>query len=412
MNTHIEKKISTISGIWFFLILSAYYFLRPIRETMATVLGSKRIESLFVVVFLILLILVPLYSWIVERVEKKNLISYTYRFFSLWLPVFVFAISRFEETPPWLASCFFVWLSVFNLFVVAVFWSVLADAFSSAQSKKLFGRIAAGGSLGGLFSSGLLSLFGHQISIEITLSISFLLLEAAILASSKCIDLLPKKKRTKPESSGNIWQGFISVFSSKYLFCMCLFLIFAKICGTYVYLQLIEFVQLHVPLANDRIRLFAFENLSVQVITLFFQFFATAFILKHLRLSYALSLLPLLLTLGFALFVVYPSLFAVFALQILSRTLAYGLVSPAGEVLFTVVNEEDTYKAKSFLDTAVKRGGDVVGSKFYSLIGSHVHIPSTKIGLLGFFAFLWGATAWYLGKEQETRALAINPKSL
>jgi len=372
---------------------------------MATIVGAKEIQSLFLIVFFVILILVPCYSYLVSKVSRIELVPYCYRFFSIFLITFSIFTYNKDQISLELAKTFFVWLSVFNLFVVSIFWSVLSDIFSSDDAKKYFGPISAGGSLGGLVSSGLISVFGKTIPTYLYFIIAFILLELALFSFKKFI----KNKNTNTQAKetslkkiapkkSDLLIAFKRVATSKYLAMICIFTIIAKICGTFVYLQLIDFVKNEVPNVAERTQMFATENLVVQIITLLFQFFLTAYILKKCSLKVALGILPALLGLGFCLFTFNPTLIAAFCLQITSRVLSYGLNSPAGEVLFTVVNKDDVYKTKSLIDTAIKRGGDVLGSRFYSLaVSSSVPITSIVIGL----SATWAMIAYSLGKQQN-----------
>ncbi len=377
---------------------------------MATIVGAKEIQSLFLIVFLVILILVPCYSYLVSKLSRVELVPYSYRFFSFFLILFSTLTYKENGFSISLAKTFFVWLSIFNLFVVSIFWSVLSDIFSSNEAKKYFGPISAGGSLGGLVSSGLISLYGAVIPTYLYFIIAFILLEMALFSFRKFIkskeltnrvnkdianktQAASKKQKNKPD----ILLAFKRVASSKYLAMICIFTITAKICGTFVYLQLIDFVKNEVPNVTERTQMFATENLVVQIITLLFQFFLTAYILKKFSLKTALSILPVLLGLGFCLFTFEPSLLAAFCLQITSRVLSYGLNSPAGEVLFTVVDKDDVYKTKSLIDTAIKRGGDVLGSKFYSLaLNASIPITTAVITL----SSIWALIAYSLGSQQ------------
>jgi len=382
---------------------------------MATIVGAKEIQSLFLIVFFLILILVPCYSYLVSKLSRVELVPYSYRFFSLFLILFSAFTYNQNEISITLAKTFFVWLSIFNLFVVSIFWSVLSDIFSSDEAKKYFGPISAGGSLGGLASSGLISLFGEQIPTYLYFIIAFILLEFALFSFRKFIknkepasnlnkDTLNKDSASKTQNTlkkqkgkSDLFLAFKRVASSRYLAMICIFTVIAKICGTFVYLQLIDFVKNEVPNVTERTQMFATENLVVQIITLFFQFFLTAYILKKFSLKTALSILPVLLGLGFCLFTFEPSLIAAFCLQITSRVLSYGLNSPAGEVLFTVVNKDDVYKTKSLIDTAIKRGGDVLGSKFYSFaINTSIPITTAVITL----SSIWALIAYSLGGQQ------------
>ncbi len=379
---------------------------------MGTVIGVQWMDRLFLAVFLVMLAAVPCYGFLVAKVSRRWLVPLVYRFFSVWLVGFYLLLRDATEPPFWVACTFFVWVSVFNLFAVSLFWSVMADLFSSEQGKRLFGVIAAGGSLGGLASSLFVANYAEQIGVANLLLIPIVVLELALVAAW----LLNRRPRvvattdstpasTFEPTGGGIFAGFVSVLTSRYLLGICLFLLLGKFCATAVYLQLMGIVKTQVPDLARRAELFAMENTAVQAITMAFQLFVTALLMSRLGLSLTLSLLPLGMIIGFLTLAIEPTLVIAFAVQVMQRSLAYGVANPAREVLFTVVSREQKYKAKGFMDTVVFRGGDAISSKLYSVMSSSSVGASIVTMVMVPAACGWAIISWSLGWQQTQIAM-------
>ena len=397
------------SFAWFFCLLFAYYILRPIRETMAASVASDYLFWLFLAVFIVMFLAVPAYSYLVARYGRRQFVPIVYRFFAAWLIFFSFAVSRASQPSFGLGCVYFVWVSVFNLFVVSVFWSVLVDSFGSGAAKRLFGFIAAGGSLGGLCSSLAVGQVAGQVGLPILLLMPIVILEVALFCFRR-LDAQSEQlaqSTTEGESGvdghqdeptgGSVWEGLTQAFSSPYLFGICLFLLLGKFCATTVYLKQIEIVNAQVESQERRTELFANENSAVQILTLVFQAGLTGYLLRFCGLSITLALLPTVMIAALIYLSGTPTLLSVFVIQIIQRGLAYGVAEPARAVLFTVVSREDKYKTKSFIDTVIFRGGDVAASSLEKVLANaaKVMIPVTIV---------WAVLSWLLGEQQRRLA--------
>jgi AAA family ATP:ADP antiporter len=301
---------------------------------------------------------------------------------------------------------------VFNLFVVSVFWSVLVDSFGSAAAKRLFGFIAAGGSLGGFCSSLAVGQLAGRMGLPMLLLIPVVILEVALFCFRKFDAESDQLAQVTPEAApagdghqdqptgGSVWEGMTRAFSSPYLFGICLFLLLGKFCATTVYLKQIEIVNAQVATQERRTELFAHENSAVQIVTLVFQAGLTGYLLRFGGLSVTLTLLPAVMVAALIYLAGSPTLLAVFVIQIIQRSLAYGVAEPARAVLFTVVHREDKYKTKSFIDTVIFRGGDVAASSLEKALvnAAKVMIPVTIV---------WAVLSWALGVQQRRLAKQV-----
>jgi len=296
-----ERTVFRHGVCWFFLVLGSYYVLRPIREQISSTYGVKNLSWLFAATFGTMLIAIPLYSVLVARFHRSRLVPAIYLFFVANLLLFWGAM-RFgpdwtaaqygaeaaASFDVWCARCLYIWTSVYGLFVVSFFWSVIGDMLSTSQGRRLFGAIAGGGTLGGLFASQIAKRFVGQIGVA-----NLLLVPAAFLAIGLVVyGLLERSYRrhaseevqaqTGKATGGNPFAGFTAIFKSRYLFAIALFGLFLAICGTTIYFQQAEIVQeAFASLPADeakaaRTSYFADIDFWVNIATLFCQWVASA----------------------------------------------------------------------------------------------------------------------------------------
>ncbi len=391
---------------WFFFILLGYLIVRPVRETMGSIGGTRELQGLMAATFVIMLVAVPAYSWLVAKLPRRWLVRVVYHFFAACLFVF-FVLMRVDndQVQIWTARVFFVWVNVFALFATSVFWSVLADLFSAEQGKRLFGLVAAGGTAGaitgsivttrlaGVLSTGWLLLIPIAM-IEIGLGCAWRLEKHAVRRSST--DKTPIGDTDKP-TGGGLVSGITQIFQSPYLATICVFLFLVQSCGTQLYFQQAEIVNASIESVEARTVLFANLDLGTQLLTLVMQAFLSSMILRRLGVAVALVILPLVYALGFTSLAFSPTLPTLIVVMIAARATGYGITVPAREVLFTVVSREEKYKAKSFIDTVVLRGGDAASGQ---VLGT-LRTLGWSFATLNLFVLpivaLWAGVAWRLG---------------
>jgi AAA family ATP:ADP antiporter len=348
-----------------------------------------------------MLLAVPAFAALVARVPRARAIPVVYRFFLVNLLVF-WLLLRSGLAHGLVSRAFFVWVSVYNLFVVSVFWSYMADLFDSAQGKRIFGFVAAGGSAGALCGPALAALLVKGIGVANLLLLSAALLEVA----ARCAARLSRWARAAgPEAGealgGGPFAGFAEVFRSRYLGALGLQMLFATASATFVYLQQARLFADLVKDSATRTFWFATVDLVVNVVSLVLQSLATGRLLAATGLGLALYAHPVLAAAGLLAIAAWPSLWLLTAVQALRRAVHYAVERPAREVLFTVVPREAKYKAKSFIDTLVYRGGDAASAwAFKALAG-----PGLGMGLGGValavtpLAVAWLAVARYLRRR-------------
>jgi AAA family ATP:ADP antiporter len=346
------------SFFYFFCLLCGYYILRPVRDEMAIEGGVRHLPWMMTATFLVLLAATPVFGWLSSRFSRRQFLPAVYLFFASNLLVF-YALMRSHVHPDWVARAFFVWLSVFNLFVVSVFWSFMVDLFSEDQGKRLFGMIAAGGSAGALLGPSVTAVSTYFFPIANLMAVSALLLLVCLL----CIRRLDAWSKARGSSArravdepigGGLLNGIRLVFSSAYLGGIVGYILLLTMTATFLYLEQAQVVGQLITSPLERTRLYAGVDLAVSSLTFLTQIFVTA----RIPLTAALALLPAASLAGFCLLGLYQTIPLFVAFIVIRRVSEYALAKPAREVLFTVVSREEKYKAKNFIDTAISRGGD------------------------------------------------------
>jgi len=447
-----EGAALTWSCAYFFLILTAYYILRPIRDEMGVQGGVENLAWLFTGTLVGMLLLHPLYTSLVARLPRNRFVPLIYRFFILNLIIF-FLLFRFSEAGQtvWIGRVFFIWVSVFNLFVVSVFWSFMTDLYRPAQSKRLFGVIAVGGTLGAMLGSSITAALAVPLGPINLLLVSAFFLEIAArsaqgldrqearlatvveeepeedpnaTASSPVVappvELRAPEGRGSEVIGGGTLEGIRNVLRSPYLLGIAGLMLFFTISSTFLYFQQAALTDLY--FGNDsarRTRFFANIDLLVNVLTLVTQVFITGRMLRWLGIGLSLAFLPLVSVIGFGVLGVAPVLAVLVILQVLRRAGNYAIQRPAREVLYTVLPRTDKYKAKNFNDTFVYRVGDQVGAWSYTLISwlgmgiaglSFLMVPFSAIWLL--LALWLGARYRRLQAEREREPAPLAGASL
>jgi AAA family ATP:ADP antiporter len=323
-----------------------------------------------------MLIANPPFSALVARLAPVRFISWTYRFFIANLVVFLVLLDNTSgPANAWTGRVFYIWAAVFNLFVVSVFWGFLADVFSSEQSRRLFGFIAAGGTIGGIVGSSLTSALVAQLGRTRLLLISAALLEIAVFSVrrlSRVARGLRERSAARGDDAavgGDALSGFVHAVRSPYLLNLTVYMLLFTILSTFLYFQQADIAKRSFTDRSARTAFFASIDLAVNVLTLLVQLLLTGRIIKRLGVALTLTLLPALSVAGFAVLGVAPTLWAVITFQVLRRAGNFAVARPTRETCFTVVPREDKYKAKSFIDTFVYRAGDQIGAWSYAGMG-------------------------------------------
>jgi AAA family ATP:ADP antiporter len=393
---------------YFFCLLCAYYVLRPVRDEMGIQGGTHNLPWLFTGTFVGMLIVTPLFGWLTSRWARRTFLPAVYLFFIANIVLFYFAMSSAALDKQGVAAAFFIWLSVFNYFVVSVFWSFMTDIFDPQAAKRLFGAIAAGGSIGAMTGPLLTAALVKTIGIPNLLLISALLLGGAVV----CIVRLGKWARAKAGHAeadvkalgGPVLDGIRLAARSPYLLALCGYIVLLQTLGTFFYLEQVRIMAETTPSSAARTQLFAQLDLAVNTITLITQLTATGALLQRLGIVFCLSILPVLCIVTLGITAALPTLAVISVATVLRRACEFAVGKPAREILFTVVSREERYKSKNFIDTVVARGADLAstwshaGLRALGLGASQIAIVCIplSIGMV--------AAGLFLGREQKRRA--------
>ncbi|MFT3735360.1 MAG: MFS transporter [Rhodocyclaceae bacterium] len=401
--------------LYFFCLLSSYYILRPLRDEMGVAAGVAKLQWLFTATFVVMLAVVPVFGMLVSRFPRRRFVPWVYRFFSLCILAF-FALLQVEEWRVVVARGFFVWVSVFNLFVVTVFWGFMADLFRYEQGRRLFGFIAAGGTVGALAGPSLTALLAVPLGPVNLLLISALFLEGAtqcvggLLRSRLAREADPAASGSKPAEEGVIGGGILAglteVFRSPYLLMICAHVLLLSLVNTFLYFQQASIVAGAFDNPAERTRVFALIDLAVGLVTILVQLTLTGRMLVRFGTGPALAVLALVTLFGFGAVALAPMLLTIILFQSAKRAAEFGLANPARETLFTVVTREQKYKSKSFIDTAVFRGGDAASGWVYTGLRG----IGLDLGAIAWVAVpiaaVWAGLLLHLGRMQERLAAA------
>ena len=406
-----ETRALGWSWFYIFSVLSSYYILRPIRDEMGVAGGIENLPWLFTGTLLGMIAVNPPFAALVAKLPRARFIGVTYRFFIGNLLVFALLLNfASAEQNIWLGRVFFIWTSIFNLFVVSVFWALMVDVFDSEQGKRFFGFIAAGATLGGILGSSVTALLAKQISPVYLLLISAALIELAVFGVRRLSKLSPVL-RQQPSSlrdeapiGGTVFSGVTHALKSPYLINVSVYVLLFTITSTFLYFQQAEIARQSFAERGARTAFFAGVDFWVNVLTLGGQLFLTHRVLRTVGVGLTLAILPALSILGFGTLASMPTIGVLVGYQVLRRAGNFAFARPTREVLFTVVSREDKYKAKSFIDTVVYRLGDQVGAWWYAGLGV-LGFGITGVALVAVpISCIWLVNGWWLGMKQEILA--------
>ncbi len=369
--------------------------------------GVENLSWLFSGTFFTMLLVIPIFGWLTNRYRRKIFLPTCYIFFSTNILIFFFVL-QINIGGRLVPTLFFIWLSVFNLFIISIFWSFMADIYSDSQARRLFGYIAAGGSAGAVLGPTLAALLAPKIGTPALLPISFFFLLGSTICITKLMRYLPKEKpaetaaRLKAKiSMMNYIQGVTLIVKSKYLQAISLFILIYSLLSTFLYFQQAEIISTLSINSDKRTSLFAQIDLAVNLLTIGTQLLVFHRLIKSFNLAITLSLVPLLSILGFILLGIFPVLAVLIIFGVIRRAGEYAITKPAREILFTVLPFDEKYKAKNVIDTVIYRGGDAISGWIYE------GLKLMGLGLVGIsflaapVALYWAVIAKYLGNYQE-----------
>jgi len=396
---------------------SSYTILRPVRDAMGVTSGLEKIPYLFWGVFVVMLLLQPVYGWLTSRYPRRVFLPWVYGFFALNLMGF-YVWFHLQADHTWIARTYFVWVSVFNLFVVAAFWSLMADVFTREQAGRVFGFIWAGASTGGLIGP----VIAHELAVPLG-AINLLPISAGLLLLSlvsmwqifrwqrhqrvegpAAAASAAEPARTEAALGGSMFAAFTQVVRSPYLLGIAAFVLLMTWISTFLYLEQQSFVAKVFTSADERTRFFAGIDFWVQAASLVGQLLLFGRLFKWVGLRVMLAAVPLIMTAGYAIFALAPRFMVLVVVYAVRRVGDYALTRPCRDALYTVVSREEKYKAKSLIDTFVYRGGDATSGTLYQALTHSYGVGPSGVGWAGAaISAVWTVLALALGRAQEER---------
>lgn len=393
-----EWRPAVWSAAYVFLLFTSYSIMRPVRESFGIERGADKLPSLITATLIAMLIATPIFGWLVSRFPRRRFIPLVYRFFALnILAFFAFLHVAPADLRVQAGYAFYVWLSVFNLFVVTVFWGLMADVWTSAQAKRLFGPIGVGATLGVIAgSSATAFLIEHigptQDSARANLLLlAAILLEAAVWCMLRVVRFFPRDLPSTGRSPARAFDGLKSVARSPYLLGISGYMLAYTICSTFLYLKVGDVVDASITDRAQRVAFYARIALVTNILTLATQLFLTAHLIRLVGIGVALTAVPLVTIGGFIALDHapewgIPALTAVFVFSVARSWTNYAVSRPSREMLYSVLSRDDKYKAKSFIDTFVYRSGDALGAwgpKWLAAAGASLAAGAVIIGACG-----------------------------
>jgi AAA family ATP:ADP antiporter len=404
-----ERRAVLLAFMCNFVLLGSYYILRPVRDTVATVIGVGQLQNLFTATFIGTLVASPIYAMLAARLRLTRLLPGVFCFWLLNVLLFqlLFALAPHNV---WVAAAYYVWFSVANLFMISLFWSLMVDMFTASQATRLFALIAAGGSIGAITGPLLTRLLVHRLQ----LSGMLLLAAAGFLIVIALVYLLMREKARLRASHqevqattldhglpGNPFAGFSQLFSSRYMIGQALFILLMTWANTVAYYLQTDVIAHTFAAVEGRVQALADIDLVVNIASAVILIFGLGRLVHRFGVTAGLLLNPLIMLLAFLVVAISPSLFVIQALQVVRRVSQYAIARPSREMCFTVVEQSSRYKAKNVIDTVVYRFGDV------SSAWMQAGLRAAGFGLGGAVALgvgaciAWGGVARYAGRRYE-----------
>jgi AAA family ATP:ADP antiporter len=398
-----------VSWTWFFLVLFSYYVLKPVRDALAT--ETRLYGPLYLSTFLAVCAALPLYWRIVGRTTRWQLVFGVYQFFAACMVAFAVLLARGYGDAAWLRNAFFVWVSVFNLYVVAVFWSVMADLFSAEEGKTWFGAVAAAGTTGSIAASLVGRLAAERLGVAWLMAVAISALELSVAMAWLALRFESRDGGTSssisaPTSSRSLRAGLRTVLASRYLLMICAFTAIGKFAATFVYNNFQHALYAQRLGVAERTELFSTMNFYSQSGTLAFQAALAAALMRLAGVGATLATACGVIVGLFAWLTVDAALWPLMVAKVVQEIVGYGLLVPAQQVLFTVVSRAEKYESKAFVDTVVFRGSDVAAANVCDALGrfSVSAAAMTILPLVG----VWMALGAWLGREQTARSRLVD----
>jgi AAA family ATP:ADP antiporter len=404
----------------FFFVLGSYFAVRPVRETVATLIGRERVADLWLYTALFSVAIVPLWGWLVARVRRSLLLTCTYGAVAIILAGIGYSMQA-DEGDLRVGTFFYVWISVLNLMLVSVFWSFLLEMFDREQTKRLFGFIAAGGTLGALIGPLAARISVDSIGNSGVLYLGTIGFLGAIVCQRILIGIWSRSRLADSATSvsakgrdddgigGNPFAGILIVLRSPYLLGIASFVVLLSAVNTFLYFEQLRIVSETFEDTTRRTEVFATIDFIVQSLTIFSQLFLTGRIASRLGVRVLLTFVPVIMIGGFFLLSMLNVFGMIAAMLILRRWGEYAFIRPGREMLWGSLDTESKYKAKNFIDVPVYRAADYVGAQAKSALDAVGASPAGAAVIGAGLAAIWAVNGWWLGRRYDSGSMPTKP---
>jgi AAA family ATP:ADP antiporter len=402
-----ETRAVVASFCLFFFMWAGYFAVRPVRETIGTVLGRDQVANLWIFTAGFSVLIIPVYGWVVARFRRSIFLPATYGVVAVVLAAIGLALQG-GEVNQLLGKIFYVFISVVNLFLISMFWSFLLELFETGQTKRLFGVIAAGGSAGALAGPLVSDLSVGVIGNSGILYLGAAFFVAAIVCQRILLNIWGQRTNVGPDAAredrpigGGLFSGITLILKSPYILGIALFVVFIATVNTLLYFEQLRLVEITFTDNTERTRVFARLDWIVQTLTVLSQIFITGRVAARFGVTALLTLVPLAMVFGF-LAIAASGTFAVLAVVfVLRRACEYAFVRPAREMLWSRLDKETKYKAKNTVDVPVYRGADAIAAQINNVVAAS-SVGVGGVALLGAgVAAAWGVLGWWLGRQSD-----------
>ncbi len=400
-----EVQATVLSFLWVFIVMCAWYILRPVRDALAPDFTNEELAWLWTSTFVFSALAVSIYGAAISRVRFSRIVPTVYIFFALSFVGFYIAGATLSGNDL-VNRIYYVWTSVFGLFHLSVFWTYITGLYNKEQAKRLFGVIAVGSSLGAIAGPAFTTTLVDQIGNLNMLWVTAILLLAPVPIMAR----LDKLRTSALGNEGNAadlaqgdrlganpFSGFKILVSDRLLLWISLFILLYVTMSTFLYFEIRN------PMGDlsqvRRAQIWANIDLAVNLLAAFTAFFATGRLATKLGMPKTLALVPAMMVIAWLVVAIHPAAITVFVVQVVRRAGNYAITRPAREMLFTLVDNESRYKSKPVIDTVVYRGGDVVTAWFYTWIVSAFGFGLVGVSLVGaVIAIFWALVGLHLGR--------------
>ena len=391
-----KKEVFTLlkAFLFFFFVLASWYALRPVRNELAVQGGIYNLPWLLMGVMLAMLIINPIYSWLVSRISQNKIILYIYSFFILNLIIFLSLWSfTGQEGRIWTGRAFYIWANVYSFFVVSIFWVTMINFFDHTDSKRFFGIISAGGSLGAFFGSSVARYFSTEICGNTSISdlgpMSLIIFSIFSLLFAIYFSRSFKPTRIEADSSeeigGSSLEAVQNIFKDPAIRNLGIYVVLFTMLMTTSWMISLGIVEEWSNDPCERTGLFARIEQIVTPLTLIMQVFLASYVLRKIGSLTVLTIYGLLFAMAFMAYSFFPNITTVMMVVISLRIFEYGLNKPTRESIYTKLKQQDRYKSTVFIDTFLARSGDVIGGWFVrGLVGTGIAVLSVTWAALPF----------------------------